>query len=502
MSLPVKHVTLPTLLKPLKAKDRTSPRIVASLTSRTTAMPAGSTVDGGMIVHLYSDPSDANSSDSVSYHGGPRVQTVALELVFWGPAWNQVATTPSMAQITDAVSQILAGPYLYELKQYGYQSAAIHGTTVVASAPPSPYTYEDIANMIWNLIDQGEFPEPDDPGGNIFFMVFMGRGTTGPAGEGGAHGGASDYDFPWDVDEGWVGYVQAGGIDFVTEVFSHELVEGITDPHPKDGEISWTMERTLNGGNEIGDACRHSSDRLNGITVQAYWSERQKSCVIPWGGVAIVTAPGALLEESGNVTAPVRFFVAGSDGHVWENYWSPSAGRWEWTDHGTPPGDVQVVTGPSALLWDSSNTSAPVRFFVAGSDGHVWENYWSPSAGRWEWTDHGLPPGGAHIVTAPGALLEESGNATAPVRFFVAGSDGHVWENYWSPSAGRWEWADHGTPPGDVQVVTGPSALLWDSSNTSAPVRFFVAGSDGHVWENYWSPSAGRWEWADHGTPS
>jgi len=64
-------------------------------------------------------------------------------------------------------------------------------------------------------------------------------------------------------------------------VFSHELVEIITDPEASGG---WTMDRSFPSGsdnNEIGDACNNSVDFLKGNLMNAYWSERHKACIIP-----------------------------------------------------------------------------------------------------------------------------------------------------------------------------------------------------------------------------
>jgi hypothetical protein len=93
-------------------------------------------------------------------------------------------------------------------------------------------------------------------------------------------------------------------------------------------------------------------------------------------GDIIVTSPGALINEPGDL----KFFMAGSDGHLWENYYNNA---WLWTDHGTPAPDVRIVTSPGALI----NEPGDLKFFMAGSDGHLWENYWNNA---WLWTDHGM----------------------------------------------------------------------------------------------------------------
>ena len=243
------------------------------------ASPSGITEDNGLILTLYNLATDAQPADSVHNEGGALILHAQLELLFWGTAW-QTATAPSVADVVNAVNKILESPYLLGLMQYGFQSAAVRGSTIVSSpAPPANYSFDDVGNLVWDLIDDGKFPEPDDVGGRILYMVFMPPGTTPPPNQRGAHSDPKDYDFPADVDYAWVGYASYGTLDYITDVFSHELVEAITDPEPHGP--AWVMNRDINGGNEIGDACNNTVDRLDGILIQAYWSERQKACVIP-----------------------------------------------------------------------------------------------------------------------------------------------------------------------------------------------------------------------------
>ncbi len=268
--------------EPLAFRARRLPRSIvagAGGTAPGAATPSGITEDNGLILATYNVPGDAQPTDSVHNEGGALILQAQLELVFWGAAW-QTVTGPSANDVVNAVTAILASPYLLGLTQYGFQSAAVRGSTIVTSpAPPANYSMDDVGNLVWKLIDDGKFPEPDDDGGRILYMVFMPPGTTPPSDIRGAHTDPSDFDLPADVDYAWVGFVSYGTLDYITDVFSHEFVETITDPEPHDA--AWLMNRDINKGNEIGDACNNTVDRLDGILVQAYWSQRQKACVIP-----------------------------------------------------------------------------------------------------------------------------------------------------------------------------------------------------------------------------
>jgi hypothetical protein len=236
-------------------------------------------------VGRYTVSGDAVGTDSVDNKGGPIVVNADLELLFWGDFLVN-AVNPSAGDVVNAVSRVLGSPYLSTLSQYGFQRLNLRGSTVVRSpgAPAPAFSADNVRSMVWDLIDSHVFPEPDDDGGRIIYMTFPPSGTTyDDSGARGAHTSAKDTDL-FDVDYAWVAWVDYGDLDYITDIFSHELVETITQPEPRDDAYAWVMNRAINGGDEIGDACNNTADRLDGLLLQAYWSEQDKACVIPWHG--------------------------------------------------------------------------------------------------------------------------------------------------------------------------------------------------------------------------
>jgi hypothetical protein len=80
---------------------------------------------------------------SFSDHGGPVIPHVRLILVFWGTWWNSTSAVPSVGQMTDAVVNILTGPYMSSLSQYrdvgsGFLQSSIVVSTAIGSSPASP----------------------------------------------------------------------------------------------------------------------------------------------------------------------------------------------------------------------------------------------------------------------------------------------------------------------------------------------------------------------------
>jgi hypothetical protein len=81
---------------------------------------------------------------------------------------------------------------------------------VTTPSPPASFDDGDVHDVIWALIDDNHFPEPDDPGGRNIYCAFMPPGTAyGPGGARGAHSVANHFDFPADVDHAWVAWIDS-----------------------------------------------------------------------------------------------------------------------------------------------------------------------------------------------------------------------------------------------------------------------------------------------------
>lgn len=430
----MRHISLDRPLKPLVRKASPGPRTGVGGAGGWTPAPSAPTSivdDDGLQVAVYSVDGDADSSDSVHNSGGALVVTAPVELVFWGTQW-QTAAAPSANDIVGAATRIINSSYLAELEQYGFQRVTVQGSTIVTSpAPPSNYSFDDVGNLVWNLIDDGKFPEPDDDGGRIIYMVFMPDGTTGPANERGAHGDPSDYDFPFDVDYAWVGFVSAGSLDYVTDVFSHELVEAITDPEPH--APAWVMDRNINGGDEIGDACNNTVDRVDGLLVQAYWSERQKACVIPQKHRPLAAPSGARLTATRQFGLDqTDILVVDGEGAV-NVMWVAGAGNWQGpvriTATGIAPAGADLAASPQYGLDQQTDV-----FFI-DNDGAL-NVMWVVGGDSWQGpvriSAAGIAPPGADLAASPQYGLDQQTDI-----FFIDNSG--ALNVMWVVGGGSWQ---------------------------------------------------------------
>src|SRR5512135_2521529 len=162
---------------PLPAKRRT-PRSLAKghgvvpVPTRPET-PTEAQVGPGSGDLIFHGSCDAPASTTSSSDGGAIIANISLQLLFWGSAWN-TSPSPSIQQVVNAVNSILQGPYLSGLGQYGVGGGSLQGDWIVTGRDPNnPFSDDDVHGIIGDLIDQGSFPEPDDPGGRNLYMFIL-----------------------------------------------------------------------------------------------------------------------------------------------------------------------------------------------------------------------------------------------------------------------------------------------------------------------------------------
>jgi hypothetical protein len=254
------------------------------------------------------NPNVTNTSSlpGIAFSAGPArtLTNVQLHLIFWGAWWN---ANPFALEVSGAVTRLLAGPYMTYLAQYGLGRANIHGTTFASDSEPGFFSFGSVGSFIKNLLTGSRVPEPDDQWPMVYAVImptnasFQGaqpydKKVPVPAGTVsgilGENGKVTWVDFndPSGVEFlpayfFWVGNngTDVAGLDYITTVLSHELVELATDPNGADG-IRRLGPPQLGGqpvGYQIGDVCQNWCDYVRGVKAQSYWSQLDGNCVLP-----------------------------------------------------------------------------------------------------------------------------------------------------------------------------------------------------------------------------
>jgi hypothetical protein len=168
-----------------------------------------------------------------------------MQIIYWGSVWVNGANSSFSTQFTNAAQLLFNGPYYSALRQYGVGQRPFMrgpGLYVISPDPPSSFNDGDVGDLVWNMIDQGIFPEPDDSGGRNLYAVIMPPGTSyAPGGALGAHISPGDYDFPFDFDTAWAAWIGKSDLNTMTRAFGHEVAEAMTDP---EGDAPGTTTET------------------------------------------------------------------------------------------------------------------------------------------------------------------------------------------------------------------------------------------------------------------
>jgi hypothetical protein len=221
---------------------------------------------------LFSNSGSLTTSDA----GGPVLTNVEVEVVFWGTGWSSHDALKS--SMSSAVDSILAGPYFSALSQYRSSIGnGIHlgNVTITSSDPPPVMSNSDVVAMLRTNINNDSLPSPNS-NSQLLYMVIPQPGTR----SGNLSGEHSyDYSTKGKFHYGWT--IDDGNLDIVTPIFSHELVESVTDP---EGNAIQENPRDSHNWNEIGDnEAENYSYRLNNVLVQSYFSQRDHAYIVPMG---------------------------------------------------------------------------------------------------------------------------------------------------------------------------------------------------------------------------
>ncbi|HZR27212.1 MAG TPA: hypothetical protein VFA71_00415, partial [Terriglobales bacterium] len=446
--------------------------------------PSNFVLDGSQVVGVYNVPGGAVAGDFVSDQGGPRVVSNDLQLIFWGSWWLN-GSNPGASDVINMVHQTLSSPYLSELSQYGFQNLNLR-TPIIVSNPDAigNLKFNDAGDLIWDhLIDNDVFPEPDD-GGRFIYMVFLPPTATLVDSAGGSeHSIATDTDpFTFDQDTAWVAVSSYGDLPYMTVAFTHELAETITDPDI--GTPAWVMNRTIRGGDEIGDACV-GADWYENLFVQAYWSQHHGGCVIPFGNFMPLGTAGQT-QSVARMPDRLDTFWTAPDGSVWTNWWFAefNNARWNSPIQVAPPGSALADTVAA-----TARTPVHLDVFWVHSDGSVWSNWWDLNVnnGQWNAPFQLAPPG-----SATSSKIAAVSRTPDHLDVFWIGQDGSVQSNWWDANINSARW---NTPFNVASAGSAKAGMVAAVSRMPDHLDVFWIGRDKSVNSNWWDLNVNNAHW-------
>jgi len=219
---------------------------------------------------------------------GSKIEHPDVLPIFWGPYWPGSGSLTTSA-IMQAIRSVASGPYLDGLKQYGYEGpTSVRGEMIDSSTPginptSSAKNYGDVVyDFISNLLDNDSIDNVDD-NHDLVVAVFLDPSIPPPPGATGANSSIEKFEFLDDNTRFEWAWIATGGRDVqaVSQTFSHELVEAITDPF--NTGLHQTAPASASDQGQIGDVCNQPAT-IGGAGVVAYWSTADNACIIPTPG--------------------------------------------------------------------------------------------------------------------------------------------------------------------------------------------------------------------------
>lgn len=255
-------------------------------------------------VHPSRDHKIVNNKDSIfspeytvistTDGNGRLLKNVEVICCFWGRFWTRTAPAPSPSggDYANAIQFMLTGTYLTKMSQY---RSIGKGTLVYcdfndSSDPADNYTNADAINMLKDRFQHSGMPNPAS-GHDRFYAVIVPPGIRNSIHQYAGEHGSFDYNST-KAYYAWIGNSGSlTGHDCVTKVFSHELVEAMSDPDVDNTRAKGILvngkksDGTAVNNDEIGDTCNDQFATVdsNGVscTLQSYWSKEDNACVLP-----------------------------------------------------------------------------------------------------------------------------------------------------------------------------------------------------------------------------
>jgi hypothetical protein len=299
----------------------------------------------------------ANPSVTVGSGGLHNAEIVPI---LWGTAW----TAAQQAQLAGIIQQMVNGPYLGALAQYGGDGVTVGPARMVPTVPiravPVPgatcsinhnacFNYKDcpkgqscglneVVSAINATISAGIVPPPPatNQAADVLYVVIAPTTFTGFA----ANDSGSWNNRPYKL--AWIPGIIDKGI-------AHEVVEAIT----QNVTVANCTDADGNSAGQIVDLCCNFTTQ-GGLSLPGYWSSSDQQCVAPegWQGVyRYENSPGSWTQIS---SATVRQVYAGGYGVVAtdtsDNLQLYAPGSNTWTTISTPGSMFAVGTGTNTIV--------------------------------------------------------------------------------------------------------------------------------------------------------
>jgi hypothetical protein len=225
----------------------------------------------------------APSGSSISQEFTQSLSNTPVVLIFAGSYWTTTQGTADRSTLTVDVQKILNSPYLSALTQYGSDGNAHFDSSLQDNATPhlagNTPGADDLTSYIRNTLSKNGLSVSN----RTLYMIINDPNSSAA--------GNSIFGDNWTDNQtmhvAYVGPKFFSGttilsVDTFTQVFSHELAEAMVPTiHVSDpGNLGLGYQVADGEPEYFGSGYGY---RLNGVRVQAYWSQKDNAFVVPDG---------------------------------------------------------------------------------------------------------------------------------------------------------------------------------------------------------------------------
>jgi hypothetical protein len=271
-------------------------------TPRRRPLAAEGLEDRALMTILYTPQ---NGAETASDGGGAKLGTVSwgmpLYSIFLGSYWSTTAGQQLQSQVEASLNGIFYDTaFLSGLHQYGVPyPAGVNGSGTVEvnnnATIGSTVSDSTIQSAVSTAISSQGMPDANSFSNEGLYLVFTPPNVTNTtfSGDAGVH---TYYNSSPRRHYAWIG--DFGGLDSITYITSHEVMEAMTDPN---GDAWQVAPRNSSAWNEIADnEAQNYSAYLAGYDVQSHWSQADGAYSITDGNSQTVTDNNHTLTVNGD----------------------------------------------------------------------------------------------------------------------------------------------------------------------------------------------------------
>lgn len=235
-------------------------------------------------------------------------------------------------------------------------------------------------------------------------------------------------------------------------------------------------------------------DQLTYDPATAAWSNQDLTALT---GNTLAAAGSALAASQGSVDYGRHIIYLGTNAHVYQLWRRPSSASWTNQDLTADTGNTLAAAGSALAEFLDSYGGQHVIYL--GRNQHIYQLYWDDANGVWSNQDltaetgNTLAASGSASTAFLGRVFENNHDSQ---DIIYLGTNNHVYQLWFNPSAASWTNQDLSSYPSTGSILAAPGSAITgfvDPNILAGGEHAFYLGTNQHVYQLYHDLAAGTW---------